>query len=68
MKHKWEKQPDKKIHGTGWFKIWICKVCGCRKELHNSRFAEPNYIRSRMIYDHYIECIDEDFEKTKTID
>lgn len=68
MRHKWERQPDYSMVGIGIFKIWICKICKCKKQLHNARFAEPTYTRSQMNYDHYIECIDEEFEKTKTID
>lgn len=68
MNHKWQKQPDKLYDGIGWFKISICNVCGCRKELLNQRFAEPNYIRNKQIYDHYIECVDLELENSKTID
>lgn len=68
MKHKWEKQPDENQAGLGIFKIWVCKVCGCKKELLNQKFAEPAYIRNQQIYFNYIECMDYDAEMLKTID
>ena len=67
MKHKWDKQPDKQIHGI-WYGVSICKVCGCEKSLGKYKFAERDYERNGQLYSHYIECIDEEFEKTKTID
>ncbi|MDR3551257.1 MAG: hypothetical protein P4L31_07630 [Candidatus Babeliales bacterium] len=68
MKHKWEKPTSEEIFPGCKGKKWICKVCGAVKHLANKRFAEPQYVRSHQIFDHYIECIDEAFEKTKTID
>lgn len=68
MKHKWDKLPDHCKNGVGYFKVWKCRVCGCIKELLNQRFAEADYERNGQIYSHYIECIDEEAEKLKTID
>lgn len=68
MKHKWDKKPDRFFDGIGMFKVWRCRVCGCVKHLLNQRFAEPTYTRSRQNFDRYIECIDEEAEKLKTID
>lgn len=68
MNHKWEVQSGISKIGIGYFKIWICKVCKCKKELLNQRFAEADYIRNGQIYDHYIECIDYELENSKTID
>lgn len=67
MRHTWEKQPDED-QISGWMKIWVCKVCGCKKILGNYKFAQPHYQRSNQMFDNYIECIDEKAEKLKTID
>lgn len=68
MKHKWEKLNDDYQIERGHFKRWKCKVCGCIKYLSYSKFAEPMYVRNGQIRSKYVECIDEEFEKTKTID
>lgn len=65
MNHKWNKQPDKFVDNLGYFKVWICKVCGCRKELLSQRFSEPNYIRNNQIYDRYVSCIDMESKNEK---
>lgn len=68
MTHKWTRQPD----GEAWpgmsAKIWICNVCGCKKILANTRFADPQYVRSHQVYGRYIECVNMAIENLKTID
>lgn len=67
MRHTWQKLPDVESFGHRHFK-WLCKVCGCEKLLGNYKFATPRYDRNGQLYDRYIECIDEEAEKLKTID
>lgn len=67
MNHTWEKQPDKE-YVFAKTKHWICKVCGCEKFLGYYKFATPNYQRSGINFDGYVECYDEAAEMLKTID
>lgn len=68
MKHKWEQQPNENILAVGWHKVWICRICGCKKIHGCYRFSEPSYSRNKQNYDRYIECIDIEAENLKTID
>jgi hypothetical protein len=67
MRHNWSVKPNEQIAHI-WHKVWVCKICGCKKTQGCYKFAEPDYERNGQLYSHYIGCIDYEMEDNKTID